>query len=150
MVGGEPQKTPFNLIKSALVSRKVLTHYNPTFPTIVSTNVSNQGIGAVLVKVQEDGQHHPMHCASLILTNAKQRCAVIEKEVIAVTWDSKKFSRCLGSSLCNRNRPQAPYHPTGILGLSTIPPCILRFRLQHMRYTYEMKYILCSAPSRHQ
>ena len=67
------KKTAFNLIKYALVSPGVLTHYNPKYPTIVSADASNQGISAAMLQVKKDGKRHPICYASRSLTDAEKR-----------------------------------------------------------------------------
>lgn len=43
----------FQHIKEALVSSGVLSHFDPDWPTITSTDTSNTGIDKVLTRVQE-------------------------------------------------------------------------------------------------
>ena len=46
----------FQRIKEALLSSEVLAHYDPNGPTIISTDASSTGLGAVLTQVQENGE----------------------------------------------------------------------------------------------
>ena len=91
-VWGEPQQKAFEQIKQALVSPTVLAHYNPNRPTIISADASNTGLGAVLFQVQDDGQRRPVCYASRSLSDTEKRYAVIEKEALATTWASERFS----------------------------------------------------------
>ena len=144
---GETQKTAFNLIKFALVSPDVLAHYNPRYPTIVSADASNQGLGAVLLQVEEDGKRHPICYASRSLTDAEKRYAVIDKEALAVTWAREKFSAYISGLHYTIETDHKPLTvQLASTELSKMPPRILRFRLRLMRYTYEMKYV----PGKHQ
>ena len=74
------------------VSPTVLAHYNPTRPTIISADASNTGLGAVLFQVQDNGQRLPVCYASRSLSDTEKLYAVIEKEALATTWASERFS----------------------------------------------------------
>ena len=74
------------------VSPTVLEHYNPTRPTIISADASNTGLGAVLFQVQDNGQRRPVCYASRSLFDTEKRYAVVEKEALATTWASERFS----------------------------------------------------------
>ena len=91
-VWAEPQQKAFVQIKQALLSPTVLAHYNPNRPTIISADASNAGIGAVLFQVQDDGERRPVCYASRSLSDTEKRYAVIEKEALATTWASERFS----------------------------------------------------------
>ena len=74
------------------MSPGVLAHYDPNRPTIISADASSTGIGAVLIQIQENGERRPICYASRSLSETEKRYAVIEKEALAVTWASEKFS----------------------------------------------------------
>ena len=120
----EPQQQAFRQIKEALLSSEVLAHHAPNRPTIISADASSAGLGALPNKVQDNGERRPICYASRSLSETEKRYAVIEKEVLAVTWASEKFSDY-------------------VLGLPFVlePPRILRFRLRLMRYTYQVQHV---------
>ena len=91
-VWGEPQQKAFEQIKQALVSPTVLAHYNPNRPTIISADASNTGLGAVLFQDQDDEQTRPVCYASRSLSDTEKCYVVIEKEALATTWASERFS----------------------------------------------------------
>ena len=88
----EPQQQAFQQIKGALVSPGVLAYYDPNRPTIISADAFSTEIGAVLIQIQENGARRPICSASRSLSETEKRYAVIEKEAVAVTWASEKFS----------------------------------------------------------
>ena len=55
-----PQKEAFKALKKELCSTPVLTHYNPSFETTVSADVSSHGLGAVIMQKQENGNLRPV------------------------------------------------------------------------------------------
>ena len=130
------------------VSPTVLEHYNPTRPTIISADASNTGLGAVLFQVQDDGQRRPVCYASRSLSDTEKRCAVIEKEALATTWASERFSDYVLGIPFTLETDHKPL--TVLLNSSKLskmpPPRILRFRLRLMRYNYQVQYV----PGKHQ
>jgi hypothetical protein len=90
-----------------------------------------------------------MLCLS-ISYNAEKRYAVIEKEALAVTWASEKFSDyILGLHYTKETDHKPLTAQLASTELSKMPPRILRFRLRLMRYTNEIKYICPWQTSNH-
>ena len=130
----EPQQHAFQRIKQALLSSEVLAHYDPNRPTIISADASNTGLGAVLTQVQENGERRPICYASRSLSETEKRYAVIEKEALAVTWASEKFSDYVLGLPFVLETDHKPL--TALLNsteLSKMPPCILHFCLTLMQ-----------------
>lgn len=85
----------FNLIKKELMSKKVLSYYNPELPLILTCDASNVGIGAVLAHKFPDGSEKPIEFASRTLSSAEQKYAAVEKEALAIIFATKKFYQYL-------------------------------------------------------
>ena len=73
-------------------SPESLAHYDATRTTVISSDASNAGLGAVIAQLQDDGAYKPVAYASRSLTDAEKNYAVIEKEALAVTWACEKFT----------------------------------------------------------
>ncbi|XP_076467207.1 uncharacterized protein LOC143298275 [Babylonia areolata] len=58
------------------------------------TDVSETGVGAILLQVH-DGEMHPVACASKKLLPAEKNYPIIEKECLALVWGVNKFARYL-------------------------------------------------------
>ena len=115
------------------VSPTVLEHYDPTRPMIISADPSNTGLGALLFQVHDNGQRSPVCYASRSLSDTGKRYAAIEKEALATTWASERFSDYVLSTPFTLETDHKPL--TVLLNsskLSKMPP-ILRFRLRIMR-----------------
>ena len=82
-------------IKKEIAQAPVLKYYDPKKPTILQTDASIKGLGAVLL---QDG--HPVYFASKALTQAERGCVAIELEALAAPWSMEKFHHFLYASHC--------------------------------------------------
>ncbi|KAJ8030205.1 hypothetical protein HOLleu_26545 [Holothuria leucospilota] len=139
---GHAQEKAFEEIKNVLISTEVLAHYDPKLETIVATDASVAGLGAVLYQIQPDGKRRPVFHASRSLNDAERNYAVIEKEALAVCWGCDKFSEYL---LGLEFTVETDHKPLVSLlmtkELTKLPPRILRFRLRLMRYGPRVVYV---------
>ena len=72
------EETAFQQLKQALVSRKILVHYDPKLPVKLDCDASSVGIGAVLSHQMKDGTERPIAFASRSLTKAERNYSQIE------------------------------------------------------------------------
>lgn len=75
----------FESIKRDIAHCKALASYDPQYPTIVTTDASQYGIGSVLTQTK-DGRERVIGYASRTLTTAERNYSVIEKEALACVW----------------------------------------------------------------
>ena len=137
-----PQEEAFQRIKEKLMSPEILTHYDPKKTCIIAADACQNGLGAVLLQVDDLGNRRPVAYASRSLTETEGRYAVIEKEALAATWACDKFSDyILGTefTLETDHRPLVPLLSS--TDLSKLPPRILRFRMRLMRYSPTVVYV---------
>ena len=76
-----PQEEAFTKVKHILSSDPVLALFDPNLDTLVSSDASSFGLGAVLQQKQSNGTRRPVAYASRAMTSTEQRYAQIEKEV---------------------------------------------------------------------
>ncbi|UYV79967.1 K02A2.6-like [Cordylochernes scorpioides] len=88
---GEEQELSFNSLKNKLISPEVLTHYDPNKPIGLHTDASDQGLGAVLVHLNENTKERPISYASRTLQKAETNYSTTKKECLAIIWAIKKF-----------------------------------------------------------
>ena len=139
---GPPQDTAFQRTKEGLITTPVLAHYSPERETIIAADASASGLGAVLMQIQDDGTRRPVSYISRALTDAEKNYAVIEKEALAATWASERFSEyILGKqyTLETDHKPLVPLLSTK--DLHKMPPRIQRFRLRLMRFSPEVIHV---------
>ena len=77
-------------LKNALISASVLRFPNFEEQFTLTTDASNQGLGAVL---SQNG--HPCLFISRTLNKAEKRYSTSEKELLAIVWDMKRLGHYL-------------------------------------------------------
>ena len=92
LIWNEAQQTSFNKLKEELTNTVTLNYFDKEKKTILTTDASQYGIGAVLSQVDEDGTRRMIGAASRSLTETERRYAVIEKEALGVVWGLEKFN----------------------------------------------------------
>jgi len=85
-------------LKHILSSDPVLALFDPNLDTVVSSDASFFGLGAVLLQKQSNGTRRPVAYASRTMTSTEQRYAQIEKEALALTWACEQFANYLVGS----------------------------------------------------
>lgn len=81
----------FENLKHALTSALVLHHYDQTAATILHTDASGHGLGAVLLQRTASSVENVVAYASRALTPAERNCTITEQECLAVVWAVQKF-----------------------------------------------------------
>ncbi|MBW0560690.1 hypothetical protein O181_100405 [Austropuccinia psidii MF-1] len=78
----------FQLLKEAFTTAPILSHFNPSLPTIVETNASDHALGAVLIQVNYSGKH-PIAFDSHQLLPAELNYEIHDKELLGIVWALK-------------------------------------------------------------
>ena len=87
----EVEQEAFEGLKSIVKSKTVLKHFSTGKTTKTVVDVSNVGLGAVLLQEQEDNNFYPLMYASRSLTETEARYSRTEREALGVVWDYEKF-----------------------------------------------------------
>lgn len=85
----------FVWVKKEITSDKVLIHFDPSKPLRLSCDASNNGIGAALSHVMEDGTERLICFVSRVLTQAEKNYAMIQKEALSIYWAVQKLYQYL-------------------------------------------------------
>ena len=125
-----------------LTSAQTMAHYDLNLPTIIATDASNTGLGAILFQVQKDGTRRLVTYVSRSLTDTEKNYAAIEKEALGVTWACERldqYVRGMHFRVETDHKPLVPLMTTK--DLAQIPVRILRMRLRMMRYAPSFKHV---------
>lgn len=82
----EVAQRSFDTVKQLLAHSLALALFNTDLPTIVSTDASDYGLGAILSQIQPNQAEHVTAFASRTLTPAERKYSVVEKEALGCVW----------------------------------------------------------------
>ncbi|MBW0536260.1 hypothetical protein O181_075975 [Austropuccinia psidii MF-1] len=80
----------FHKLREALITAPILSHFNPSSPTIVETDSSYYSLGAVLSQVSDSGEH-PIEFDSCKLLPAELNYDIHYKELLGIVWSLKSW-----------------------------------------------------------
>ncbi|MBW0489421.1 hypothetical protein O181_029136 [Austropuccinia psidii MF-1] len=78
----------FHQLKEAFTTAPILSHFNPSLPTIFETNASNYALGAVLIRVSDSGKHS-IEFDSRKFIPAELNYEIHEKKLLGIVWGLK-------------------------------------------------------------
>ncbi|MBW0498388.1 hypothetical protein O181_038103 [Austropuccinia psidii MF-1] len=85
----EEALSQFQILKEAFTTSPILSHFNPSLPTIVETDASDYALGAVLSQVNDSGKH-PIAFDSRKLLPAELNYEILDKELRGIVWGLKR------------------------------------------------------------
>ncbi|MBW0565985.1 hypothetical protein O181_105700 [Austropuccinia psidii MF-1] len=80
----------FHQLKEAFTTAPILSHFNPSLPTIVETNASDHALAAVLSQVYDSGKH-PIAFNSRKLIPEELNYKIHDKELLGIVWALKRW-----------------------------------------------------------
>jgi transposase InsO family protein len=81
----------FEAVKKTLISPPILAPFDPKLPVILETDASRlKGLGYLLLQRDDNGQKKLIQCGSRFVSDTESRYAMVELELLAVTWAIKK------------------------------------------------------------
>jgi hypothetical protein len=137
------EQEAFKASKLMLQSSKLLVHYNPSLPLILSCDASPYGLGAVLSHEMPDGTEKPVAYASRTLTPSEKNYAQIEREGLSIIFGVTKFHKYVYGRKFTIRTDHKP-----LLGLisekqgisATASARIQRWSLMLSNYSYHLDY----------
>lgn len=87
---GDREQQAFENLKSAINDTSPLALFDPSGKTVVMTDASNYGVGAVLAQETSSGLK-PIAFASSTLTDAQRNYSTGDKEALACVWAVEKW-----------------------------------------------------------
>ncbi|MBW0580265.1 hypothetical protein O181_119980, partial [Austropuccinia psidii MF-1] len=86
----EEAVSQLQLIKEVFTTAPILSHFNPSLPTILETDDSDYALGAVLSEVN-DSIKHPIAFGSHKLSPAELNYEIHDKELLGIVWALKRW-----------------------------------------------------------
>ncbi|MBW0520218.1 hypothetical protein O181_059933 [Austropuccinia psidii MF-1] len=86
----EEDLSQLQILKEAFTTASILSHFNPSFRTIVETDASDYALGAVLSQVNDSGKH-PIAFDSCKLPPAKLNDGIHDKQLLGIVWALKRW-----------------------------------------------------------
>ncbi|MBW0569853.1 hypothetical protein O181_109568 [Austropuccinia psidii MF-1] len=77
-------------LKESFTTAPVLSHFNPSLPTIVETDASDYALGAIPSQVSDSGKH-PIESYSRKLIPEELNYAIHDKELLGIVWALKPW-----------------------------------------------------------
>ncbi|XP_037083880.1 uncharacterized protein K02A2.6-like [Pollicipes pollicipes] len=79
----QEQQLAFSKVKQLISTSPVMRPFDPHLPTVVTSDASDRGAGAVLTQTQYSGEERPFAYWSRSFTEAESRYSVSEKEALS-------------------------------------------------------------------
>ncbi|MBW0577546.1 hypothetical protein O181_117261 [Austropuccinia psidii MF-1] len=86
----EESLSQFYQLKEAFATAPVLSHFNPSLPTIVETDASNYALGAILIQVSDSGKH-PIAFGSCKFIPEELNYEIHDKELLGIVLALKSW-----------------------------------------------------------
>ncbi|MBW0592016.1 hypothetical protein O181_131731 [Austropuccinia psidii MF-1] len=80
----------FHQLKEAFTIAPILSHFDPSLPTIVESDASNYALGAVLSQISDSGKH-PIEFDSHKRLPAELNYKILDKELLGIVWALKRW-----------------------------------------------------------
>ena len=130
----------FDRVKSEIAKATALHFYDPNLPTVVETDASSYGLGAVLLQVKDDTEW-PVAFASRTLSSAEHNYSVGEKEALACVWACEKwFTYLWGRRFILRTDHQSLCTLLSSRGTGRQSMRIARWSARLMRFDFSVEY----------
>ncbi len=129
----------FDEVRTIIGKSPCLAMYDPDLETIVTTDASDYGLGAVLTQIK-NGKEFTVECASRTLSDAEKKYSVGEKEALACVWACEKWNIYLwGRKFMLKTDHQALVTLLS-KGSSRQTMQISRWSCRLMKYNYDVVY----------
>ncbi|XP_055005269.1 uncharacterized protein K02A2.6-like [Boleophthalmus pectinirostris] len=131
----------FIKLKQMLLDSPPLAIYNPKLPTVITTDASDYGLGAVLSQFHSDNTECIVAFASRTLTPAERRYSTTEKEALACVWAVERWRTYVwGRRFTLRTDHQALTTLLNTKGMNRAGMRIARWSARLMCFQYDIEY----------
>ncbi|XP_053600427.1 uncharacterized protein K02A2.6-like [Plodia interpunctella] len=134
----------FDSAKRALLSERVLAHYEEGRPLVLAVDSSAYGLGAVLAHRYADGSERPVSCVSRTLNAAERNYSQLDKEALAIFFGITKHHQFLfGRRFVLRTDHQPLTYIFGVKGgiPQTAASRLQRWAAQLAAYDFSVEFV---------
>ena len=135
-IWGPEHHHAFQQVKEEITSMGVLRYFDPSVETVIQTDASQKGLGAVLLQ-----QGQPVCYASKALTDTEKNYSNIERETLGVVWGLERFNYFIFGKHCTVNTDHKPLESIFKKSLSSCPPRLQRFLMRALKYDVTVNYV---------
>ena len=128
------------MLKEILTTEPVLQYYDPGKQIRISSDASQNGIGAVLLQLH-DTTWTIVAYTSRAVTDAETRYAQLEKELVSITYACERFHQFIYGTKVLAETDHKPLVSIFKKALSDCPLRIQTLMLRVQRYDLEVMYI---------
>ncbi|XP_061722555.1 uncharacterized protein K02A2.6-like isoform X1 [Cydia pomonella] len=134
----------FNKIKSLLIGKRILAHYDPNNHVTLTCDASPRGVAGVLSQPDGQGRERPVAYVSRKLNTAEQNYSQIHREALAIVFSTQKFHQYLYGKRFTLVTDHKPL--ISIFGPQTGVPSMTSSRMQRwalllMAYDFDIQYV---------
>ncbi|KAJ8356711.1 hypothetical protein SKAU_G00195050 [Synaphobranchus kaupii] len=134
-------ETSFTKVKELLVGSPALALFDPALPTVISTDASDYGLGAVFTQIHPNHTERTVAFASRTLTPAERKYSTVEKEALGCVWAVEKWRTYLwGRRFTLRTDYQALTTLLTTKGLGRAGMRIARWSVRLLCFDYDVIY----------
>ena len=94
LVWTDQRESVFRQVITSIITSSALAMFDPTLPTVVTTDASDVGLGGVLIQVHPEGER-VVSFASATLSSAQRKYCATEKEALTAHWAVEHWHRYL-------------------------------------------------------
>ena len=131
-----PEHAAFDAIKAEFKKKTILPYFDRNKETILQTDASKKGFGAVILQEQQ-----PIYYASRPLTSAEKNYQNLEREAQAAVWGMEKFHYFLYGRKFILQIDQKPSVSIFRKHMIDVSPRIQRITIRAWQYEFEPQHI---------
>ena len=131
----------FHKLKQFLLDSPVLSLFDTSLHTFVTTEASDYHLGDMLTQLHPDETEHTVALASGSLTTPEGKYSTVEKEALACVWVVEKWRLYLwGWRLTLRTDHQALTTLLATKGIGRVGMRVARWSARLLCFTYDVEY----------
>ena len=131
----------FREVITQIIQSSALAMYDPDLPTVVTSDASDVGLGAVLSQIHPEGER-VVSFASATLSAAQRKYSVTEREALAAKWSVEYWHKYLfGKNFTLRTDHQALQSLLSSRGIGRAGMRMSRWAVRLMAYSFRVEHV---------